>query len=138
VALLALLRRLVQPAQLVLVLAAVGADALALQRAEDVVGAVVLLEVLLLLLELGLLRRDLVRGRLVGLAGGRDQPRLAAALGVVGQDAVLDEPDAGEVELAVDVVADETGKVCLEVVDCTISSSAMQSWEKGKPVSARK
>ncbi len=43
----------------------------------------------------------------VRLAGGGDEPGLAAALGVVGEDAVLDEPDPGQVQLAVDVVADE-------------------------------
>ena len=50
-ALLALLGRLVHPAQLVFVLAAVKANTLALQIAEDVICAIVFLQILLLLPE---------------------------------------------------------------------------------------
>lgn len=86
VALLGLLRGPVEPAQLVLVLARVGADALALERAEDVVRAVVLGQVTLLVRELSRLGGVLGAGSLEGFAGGDHQLGFGrtAGLGVVG------------------------------------------------------
>lgn len=71
-ALLALLGRAIEPAQLVLVLAHVGADALALECAEDVVGPVVLGQVALLVGELRRLGGVLGAGGLERVARGLD------------------------------------------------------------------
>ena len=113
VALLALLRGAVEPAQLVLVLAHVGADALALERAENVVGTVVLGQIALLVGKLRRLGGVLGAGGLEGFARGDDQLGFGGPAGgrVVGEDAVLDQPDFEGGDLGVDEGADGGGQV---------------------------
>lgn len=94
---------------LVRVLSRLQADALILERAEDVVGPVVLREVLLFLGEVLSLLSEVAVGDLEGGADGADEGRFLARDGVVGEDAVGNEPDAEEVEGAVEEGAGEKG-----------------------------
>lgn len=102
---------------LVRVLSRVEADALALEGAEDALGAVVLVEVCLLRLEgLGLLLEVSVGG-CEGLAGGADEGGFLAGGCVVGEETICDEPDAEGVEGAVEERAGEGWEIGFEVVD---------------------
>ena len=118
-ALLGFLRGPVEPAQLVLVLARIGADALSLERAEDVVWAVILGQIALLVGELGGLGGVLGAGGLEGFARGDHQLGFHGPAGrrVVGEDAVLDQPDFEGGDLGVDEGADRRGEIGFEVVD---------------------
>lgn len=119
VALLALLRGAIHPAQLILILADISADTPTLDGAEDAIRAVVLFKIALLLLERGGLLSEFVLGTLKSLPGCDDQARLAAGGRVVSEKAVLDQPDAEEVDLVMNVVARKAGKISLQIVDCS-------------------
>jgi hypothetical protein len=94
VTLFGLLLGAVQPALLVGVFSRLEGNALALEGAEDVVWAVVCVEVGLLNGEGCLLVGEIAVGSVEGFAGGADKSRLLAGGGVVGEDAIGDGPYA--------------------------------------------
>lgn len=71
-ALLGFLAGLIKPANLVGVFTAVNINTLVLQDSEDVIRAVVLLEVIFLLAEGSLLLGQIISDRLEGLTGSND------------------------------------------------------------------
>lgn len=100
--LLGLLLSAVQPALFVGVFACLDGDTLALEGAEDVVWAVVCVEVGLFNGEGGLFVGEIAVGGVEGFAGGADEGRFFAWRGVVREDAVGDGPDTNGVESAVE------------------------------------
>ena len=109
--------RLIEPAELVLVLAAIFRDAGILQCSEDVTGTVVLGEVGLEFTKGGLLGVEVVGDGLVSGAGVGYGFGFAARVGVVGEDAVFYEHDAKVDDLLVDPGTDGFWKVFFEFVD---------------------
>lgn len=102
---------------LIRILAAVLADAAAVQRAEDRVRAVVFGKVFFVFGQLGLVVVELARGAVelrlrVGYGFG------FGAVGVGGgEDAVLDEGYAEVAQLLVDPATDGFGEVVLKLID---------------------
>jgi hypothetical protein len=117
VPLLALLRGPIQPAKLIFILAAINADAFTLESTEDIINAIILLKVALLLAKGGFLGGNIGGNGLEGFPRSGDETRLASAGGIVGKNAVLNQPDAQSIQLAVDIVAKESRKIRFEVVN---------------------
>ena len=127
---LGLLSCVLHKAEFVGVFARVDRDALALEGAEDSFGAVLLVQVLIVGIEISALRVDSVLGRLKAVLCIVHGSRLATIRREIRENAILDQHDTKVAQLLVNPITKGLGEVVLDLVHCMLLVKVTEDAQK--------